>query len=150
MSEKRNTEEPAGWKLYLIPGFIIVMGLVVVLAAADVIHTDPADFHAPRLVVGIFGMLFVIAGLVLVFSEFPRIRYALSTLLILDMAVGFGWVALYSLPEKWSGGIPFLSPHANGMIAKSIFGFFTLILIYGFIRMVVNLIRGKIPKIDEK
>lgn len=148
--EKENSgKEHPGWKLYLIPGFIIVMGMSVVLAALDVIPADPESFHAPRWVVATFGMMFVLAGVMLLFSDYPRIRHTLATLMVLCFAVGTAWVSLFTIPEEWSGGIGFLSASANGMVAKSIAGLGALILFYAFIQMVIQLITGKIPKLPK-
>ncbi|MCF7821467.1 MAG: hypothetical protein K9M17_03375 [Mariprofundaceae bacterium] len=149
MVEISSEKENPGWKLYLIPGFIIVMGMSVVLAALDVIPADPDSFHAPRWVVATFGMMFVLAGVMLLFSDYPRIRHSLATLMVLCFAVGTAWVSLYSIPEEWSGGIGFLSPHTNGMIAKTFAGLGALVLFYAFIHMLIQLITGKIPKLPK-
>ncbi|MDT8376862.1 MAG: hypothetical protein RQ867_09060 [Mariprofundaceae bacterium] len=149
MVETNSEKESPDWKLYLIPGFIIVMGMSVVLAALNVIPADPDSFHAPRWVVATFGMMFVFAGVMILFPDYPRIRHSLATLMVLCFAVGTAWVSLYSIPEEWSGGIGLLSPHTNGMIAKSIAGLGALILFYAFIRMLIQLIRGNIPKLPK-
>jgi len=40
----------------------IAAGALIVLTSLDVIHTDDADFHAPRELVAAFGMLFFLPG----------------------------------------------------------------------------------------
>ena len=114
---------------------IAAIGLFIMLAAAGVIPSDPKSFHAPRWVVGMFGLLFLFAGLVLGFSDYPRIRQILAALLVLVFSLVCGWMALFSDAESWSGGIPFVSARTNGMIAKTLIGLFGLLLFYAFFRM---------------
>ena len=114
---------------------IAAIGLFIMLAAADVIPSDPKGFHAPRWVVGMFGLLFLFAGLMLGFSDYPRIKQRLAAFLVLIFSILCGWMALFSEAEEWSGGIPFLSPRTNGMIAKTLIGLFGLLLFYAFIRL---------------
>ena len=114
---------------------IAAIGLFIMLAAADVIPSDPKGFHAPRWVIGMFGLLFLFAGLTLGFSDYPRIKQRLAAFLVLIFSLLCGWMALFSEAEKWSGGIPFLSPRTNGMIAKTLIGLFGLLLFYAFIRL---------------
>ncbi len=53
----------------LIPGGLFALvGAFVIAISLDVIHTDPADFHAPRIVVAAFGLVFFLAG-TLVFQQ---------------------------------------------------------------------------------
>jgi len=138
--------KPAG---YLTAIAVSLAGLLVVLGAADVIHADPESFHAPRWVVGLCGMLFVLAGAIIGFSNYPRIRLFLTALLLLAFASVAAWVSLMTDPEGWSGGAGFFSTSANGMIAKALAGLGALVLYYAFLQVTARLIRGNF-KDDRK
>ncbi len=44
-------------------GIFFLVGSIIVLLAADIIHADPSSFNAPRWVVGATGGVFMIAGI---------------------------------------------------------------------------------------
>lgn len=58
-SNSPNSDSPQERRFsgYSLPAFISLVGLFIILAAADVIPSDPASYHAPRWVVGMFALL---------------------------------------------------------------------------------------------
>ena len=53
----------AGWGRVVVGLIILAMGTFIVLVSADVIRSEDSNFHAPRWVVGVVGVLFATAGL---------------------------------------------------------------------------------------
>src|ERR1035437_293594 len=63
--QPRGTSGYDGFGATLVSLICVGMGAVVMLISANVIHTSEKNFHAPRWVVGVCGLLFFGAGLLL-------------------------------------------------------------------------------------
>jgi uncharacterized membrane protein len=117
----------------------LILGLFVTLIATGVIHSDDASFHAPRWMFALCGALFMIAGLVMLTAQYRTTRKILVVLLIATFFIVAVWVCLFTKPDTWSGGLPFLSRNANGLIAKTAVGFGAVLLLLMLVKAVSDL-----------
>lgn len=122
---RQPVEVPAwlGW-------IFIVVGLVIVAVATGVIPSDPSRFNAPKWLVGLIGGMFSVAGVKLITYSRPAISRWTTPLIVAGFAVVGLWVGLFGEAANFSGGIGFLSPEANVVLARTFFaGFGGLLLI---------------------
>ena len=87
-----------------------------------VIPVDPATVHAPMWVLAVCGLVFVLGGVAVVGARWSRVREAAGIGIVLAMGLIGGWVALFGDSDGFSGGVPFVSPEANVVIARVVFG----------------------------
>ncbi len=102
--------------------FFFGIGLFLVLAAADIIPIDEDGLHAPRWVLGLCGLVFSIAGVMVSLGQESKWNNLLAGILILSMGSVGGWVALFGASENFSGGIALLSDSSNISLARLMFG----------------------------
>ena len=114
----------------------VVVGLMVVLAAASVVPTDDKAFHAPRWVVSACGLFFVLAGVALAVTSAPGApegagrttwrRLLLGGTIVGLMAAVFNWIAFGPGERRFGGGIalPFVAVGGPGSewSGRAIFG----------------------------
>jgi hypothetical protein len=101
-----------------------------VAVATGIIPSDPAKFHAPKWLVGMIGCMFSLAGVKLITYHRPAISRWTTPIIVAGFAVVGLWVGLFGEAAAFSGGIGFLSPEANVMLARCTFaGFGALLLI---------------------
>ena len=114
-SEPQKTNPFFGW-------ICIVLGSLVLLIAFGVIPVDPATVYAPYGILGLCGLVFVIAGIMLLMGENSKYNSLGAAVILVCFALCGGWVALFASPESIEGGLPFLSKEVNGIIGKAVFG----------------------------
>jgi hypothetical protein len=102
--------------------FCLALGLYPLLIAFGVITIDATDIQAPMWMLAVCGIVFVIGGCMLLLTRHARLNNLLAALICLAFAAVGGWVALFSPPEGFSGGIPLLSDAANIRLARWVFG----------------------------
>jgi hypothetical protein len=122
---RQSVEVPAwlGW-------IFVVVGLLIVAVATGIIPSDPTKFHAPKWLVGLIGGMFSLAGVKLITYHRPEISRWTMPVLVAGFAVVGLWVGLFGEAAAFSGGIGFLSPEANVLLARCFFaGFGGLLLI---------------------
>lgn len=109
-------------------------GISIILISLEVILVDDAAINAPLWVIGICGLVFFLAGLLIFLGEKSKYNNLLAGLLIAGMGAVGSWVALFGTDSGFAGGIPFLSPEFNVSLARLLFGFGGLIcfLIAGY------------------
>ena len=85
-------------------GIFFIMGSLVVLVAADIIHADASSINAPRWVLGAFGGVFMLAGIMIAMqgSFGPSGQ---QTLLYqwLQFIIGLTFMILFSSVFLWVG-----------------------------------------------
>jgi hypothetical protein len=87
--------------------FWVAGGLVIALAM-DWIHAPPENFHAPRWVVGVAGLVFFAGGFAPLVNASDKNSWGSSTLVLVvvaGMASVFNWVAFGDGPRQFSGGM---------------------------------------------
>lgn len=106
-----------------------LLGVVAVLAGCAICATglglipvDESSLHAPRAVLFLAGLIFVVAGAMELAGPDSRHNDLLASVLLLSMAAVGGWVALLGSAEGFSGGVPLLPLAANVLLARTLFG----------------------------
>lgn len=100
---------------------MLLIGVLLMLVAVDVIPTDEADFHAPRWVVFLCGLIFALPALAGFLPQYSSAaRYLIAVMLLCFGAVGVACGALGE-EEEFSGGLPFVSKATNVWIARIVF-----------------------------
>jgi len=146
---KRQLSKRGAW---LMAAAFVAMGLMIVAMAADLVHVDPSDMHAPRWVIAAAGMMFVFAGLVIPASQSysggePTLWIRLIGLLIMVcFALVFNWVAFGPGEREFTTSVNGLVVENSGeTFGRSVFGFFAVLvdlwLGYGVYDFVKKLIR---------
>ena len=114
-----------------------LVGFVIILVAADIIHADPASIHAPRWVLALAGMVFAFAGLSTLSQSLftpaeqrsPALRwtqYFLGLGIFASFAATFLWIGFGPGERQFSGSASFLFFRASGqgdeLLGRIIFG----------------------------
>jgi len=112
----------------LIVGLLcIALGAFPLSIALGLLPVDEADVYAPMWVVAVSGLVFLIAGCMIILGNHSWANDLLAGILCLLFGVVGVWVALFSPSEGFSGGVPLLSNAANVTLARWVFGFGALI-----------------------
>ena len=110
----------------------IACGGYALLIAAGVIDAEPAN-GTPYWVIGLAGLAFVIAGFMIFLRNYSRALDLFAAILLGAFTLVAGWVAFYSSPEGFSGGIPLLPRDMNVSFGRIMFGLGTLMCFAGFL-----------------
>ena len=100
----------------------IALGVYPVGVALGLIPHDASSVHAPPWVSFVAGLVFVIAGFMLIIGPNSRWNNLLAAIICTIFASIGIWVAAYSLPGSIEGGIPFLPAETNNKIGRWMFG----------------------------
>lgn len=104
----------------LLGAFFVLMGLMIVMAAFGVGPMSGSKVHAPRWVIGVCGVVFASCGVVLN-ARSQAIRSLGAGLVVIGLAMAFGWVALFGEARYFSGGSPLLTRAAEVLVARVLF-----------------------------
>lgn len=109
-------------------------GIGIILISFEVILVDDSAVNAPLWVIGICGLVFFLAGVMIFLGEKSQYNNLLAAILIAAMGTIGSWVAFFGTGDGFSGGIPFLSADSNLSLARLMFGFGGLVcfLIAGY------------------
>lgn len=106
----------------LLALIVVSAGLLPLAVSLGVIKAQEGTVHAPMWVLGLCGLVFVIAGFMLLLGQRSRFNDLLAALICSCFgAVGL-WVSLEGASENFSGGIPFVPSFTNVIIARWMFG----------------------------
>ena len=105
----------------------IGVGLFPILVVTGVLDIEQTEPNAPTWVVIITGMVFVLAGMMILAGQHSRFTAWSAVLLCTCFGVVGAWVSLASPGEGFSGGIPFASQSFNIVLARWMFGIGALI-----------------------
>jgi hypothetical protein len=111
---------------YMIGWATVIFGVAVVLMALGVLPMDRQSLHAPGWVYATGGAAFALAGAAVLCRGASRCRSALGGLIAMALALVSAWITLAYNAELPHGGIPFLSPEANLLAVRLVFGAGTL------------------------
>jgi len=105
----------------------IVLGLFPILMVTGVLDIGESEANAPAWVIIVTGMVFVLAGLMILAGQQSRFTAFCAALLCGCFGLVGAWVALAAPGEGFSGGIPFAPESFNVMLARWMFGIGALI-----------------------
>lgn len=118
MSSRKLTPKERVWAGILFFG----TGAAIILASVDIIPIDEADLHAPHWVLGLCGLVFSLAGVMIFLGDQSKWNNLLAGILIFSMGSIGGWIALFGSGSNFSGGIALLSNESNTSLARWVFG----------------------------
>lgn len=105
----------------------IALGCYPIALGLGFLPADGGAAKAPLWIVAGAGLVFVIAGLMILLADHARANDLLAGVLLLLFGIIGAWASLFSSSEGFSGGLPFLSRDLNTLIGRWIFGLGALI-----------------------
>ncbi|MCE9603514.1 MAG: hypothetical protein K8U03_01275 [Planctomycetia bacterium] len=97
------------------------VGLAICAMSVGLIPIDENALHAPRAILFLCGFMFVAAGFRPLAHGKPRLsRWAPVAIVGCFGTIGL-WIGLKGEAAAFSGGLPFVSPETNVLVARSIF-----------------------------
>ena len=117
-----HTRQPAK-RSRLTWGLVCVaLGCYPVSIALGLLPVDEARVMAPMWVVAMSGIMFVIAGGMILLGDHSWANDLLAGVLCLLFGIMGAWVSLFSSSEGFSGGVPLLSNDSNVTLGRWMFG----------------------------
>ena len=110
----------------------IACGGYALLAASGVLPVQTAN-NTPVWVVGLVGVMFVIAGVMIFLRNYSRALDLFAAIILASFTLIAGWITFHASSEGFSGGIPFLPNDMNVSFARVMFGFGALLCFGGFL-----------------
>jgi hypothetical protein len=110
----------------------IACGGYALLAAAAVLPVKIAN-DTPVWVVGLVGVMFVIAGVMIFLRNYSRALDLFAAIILASFTLIAGWITFHASSEGFSGGIPFLPNDMNVSLARVMFGLGALLCFSGFL-----------------
>ncbi len=110
----------------------IACGGYALLAASGVIPVQRAN-NTPIWIVGLVGVIFVIAGVMIFLRNYSRALDLFAAIILASFTLVAGWITFHASSEGFSGGIPFLPNETNVSLARVMFGFGALLCFGGFL-----------------
>ncbi|MGI9221481.1 MAG: hypothetical protein ACR2QS_10670 [Woeseiaceae bacterium] len=110
----------------------IACGGYALLAASGVLPVETAN-DTPIWVLGLVGVMFVVAGCMIFLRNYSRALDLLAAVILASFTLIAGWITFHASSEGFSGGIPFLPSDTNVSLARIMFGLGTLLCFGGFL-----------------
>ena len=110
----------------------IACGGYALLAASGVLPVQTAN-NTPVWVIGLVGVMFVIAGVMIFLRNYSRALDLFAALSLASFTLITGWITFHASSEGFSGGIPFLPNDMNVSLARVMFGLGALLCFGGFL-----------------
>lgn len=98
------------------------LGIYPLSIALGFVHVGDAQVHAPMWVIALSGIVFLIAGCMILLGNRSWANDVLACIVCLLFGIVGMWVALFGASEGFSAGITLLSHDANEKIARGVFG----------------------------
>lgn len=105
----------------------IALGCYPLSIALGLLPVDEAKLMAPMWVVAMSGIVFVIAGGMILSGNHSWANDLLAGILCLLFGIMGAWVSLFSASEGFSGGVPLLPHESNVTLGRWMFGIGALI-----------------------
>lgn len=102
--------------LLLAGAFMLGLGSGLLAPSADAVRT-------PGWLVGIGGVVFLLAGIAILFPHRPAVGWLVAMVMLACAAAAGLWIALFADPADISGGVPLISDAANARLGRLAFGF---------------------------
>ncbi len=100
----------------------LVIGAAIMLVAAGIINVADENVHAPRWVLGLCGLVFLLGGLMILAGAKSRFNALGATLMCGSFGLVGAWITFYSPDDSITGGLPFLSQSTNAAMGRWMFG----------------------------
>ena len=113
---------PSQQKSLLLGLLCIAVGLFPLAHAFELLPIAEQPGDAPRWVIGVCGVVFVLSGCMMMTQLNSRLNNILAAIFLALMGSVGVWVSLFSPAEGMSGGLFFLSREQNVLVARCVFG----------------------------
>ena len=110
----------------------IACGGYALLAASGVLPVQIAN-NTPVWVIGLVGVIFVIAGVMIFLRNYSRVLDLFAAIILASFTLIAAWITFHASSEGFSGGIPFLPSDMNVSVARFMFGLGALLCFGGFL-----------------
>ena len=105
----------------LTGAFVILMGVLILLAAIGIGPMSGSRMNAPRWVIGLCGLFFASGG-VIVIAPTHKIASLAAGIAVVGITVICAWIALFGDTRYFSGGLSMFSRDTEVLIARALFG----------------------------
>jgi hypothetical protein len=110
----------------------IACGGYALLAASGVLLAQTEN-DTPSWVIGLVGVMFVIAGIMIFLRNYSRALDLFAAIILASFTLIAGWITFHASSEGFSGGVPFLPNDMNVSLARVMFGLGALLCFGGFL-----------------
>lgn len=121
------TNQPSEKQKKLAGVAFILIGFFFVLLGLEVTPIELQESEAPGWVISIAGVIFSLAGLMILKGEQSKNINLYAGIMIALMGTVGAWVSLFGADENISGGFSFVSSETNYSFARILFGIGALI-----------------------
>jgi len=101
---------------------VIALGCYPIALGFGLLPTGEAGLSAPSWIVVAAGLVFVIAGFMILLARHTRANNLLAGILLLLFGVIGAWVSLFGSGDNMTGGLPFLPREVNAVLGRLLFG----------------------------
>ena len=105
----------------------IALGFYPIALGFGLLPTGEAGLSTPSWIVVAAGLVFVIAGFMILLARHPRANNLLAGILLLLFGVIGAWVSLFGSGDNMTGGLPFLPHELNARLGRVLFGLGSLL-----------------------
>ncbi len=129
-------------RFFIALGMFLIGGFLVGIATGWV-QTDPSSIHAPLWVLGAAGMVFILAGLMILLAGNERLAWLNNIviwLFVVCLAVPFNWVAFGAGERQFRGTSTVMGAASSGAASES-----EGRMIFGIIAVVIDLVVVLVP-----
>jgi hypothetical protein len=127
----------------------ITLGLFPILMMSGVLELDQSEANAPVWVIVIAGVVFVLAGLMILTGQQSRFTSFCAVLLCACFGLVGAWVSFAAPGDGFSGGIPFAPREFNIALARWVFGIGSL-MSFGIAYFAFTQIGHKLPAQNQE
>ena len=100
----------------------LAIGATIVLMAAGIIEVADESVHAPRWVLGLCGLVFLLGGFMMLAGAKSRFNALGAAILCGSFGLIGVWATFFTPDDAITGGVPFLSQSTNATIGRWLFG----------------------------
>ena len=113
---------PSKQKPLFLGLFCIAIGLFPIAHALNLLPIAEQLGDAPKWVIGLCGLVFVLSGCMMMTQLNSRLNNLLAAVFLAVMGSIGVWVSMFSPAEGMSGGLFFLSREQNVLLGRCVFG----------------------------
>ena len=100
----------------------IALGCYPIALGSGLLPAGEAGLSAPSWIVVAAGLVFVIAGFMILLARHSRANNLLAGCLLVLFGVIGAWASLFGASDSMSGGLPFVSHELNVRLGRLLFG----------------------------
>ncbi len=140
---QQNIRDPSPRARLLMALGMFCFGGFLLGIAMGWVHADPSSIHAPLWVLGAAGMMFVLAGVMILLvgrDSLGRLNNLVIWLFVVCLAVPFNWVAVGAGERQFRGTSTVMGAASSGAASES-----EGRMIFGIIAVVIDLVVVLVP-----